>query len=41
MLEELGGYSDHALHQFCASSRNKRLQEMALPVERVCSQLRV
>lgn len=32
---ELAGYSDHELHAFCRASRNKRLQELVLPTEKV------
>lgn len=35
MQSELAGYSDHELHAFCAASRNKRLQDLVLPAEKV------
>lgn len=34
---ELSGYSDHQLHAFCSVSRNKRLQELVLPADKVCA----
>jgi hypothetical protein len=34
---ELGGYSDHELHVFCSASRNKRLQQLVLPADKVCA----
>ena len=34
---ELRGYSDHQLHAFCSASRNKRLQELVLPADKVCA----
>ena len=32
---ELSGYSDHELHAFCTASRNKRLQQLVLPADKV------